>query len=102
MAARAQRGYGVQRERLQGDRGQLRRQLRELRSSGAGVFVIVGRPSGRVLVDDVSCPFVSDAAFTAKVIRGQGRKGRYLCAPDARIAMPEFGAVRCRHPADAV
>jgi hypothetical protein len=37
-------------------------QFRRRRSSGQGVFVIVGRPSGRVLVHDVACPFMTDDA----------------------------------------
>jgi hypothetical protein len=66
------------------------------------VFVIVGRPSGRVLVHHVTCPFMTDDAFEAKMIVRRGRKGRYLWTVNATAAIEEFGAVRCRHPADPI
>jgi hypothetical protein len=77
-------------------------EFRRRRVAGRGVFVIVGRPSGRVLVHDVSCPFMTDEAFRAKVLRRGGRKGRYVWAPNAETAIEAYGAVRCRHPADPV
>lgn len=76
--------------------------FRRRRSEGKGVFVIVGRPSGRVLVHHVSCPFMTDEAFSEKMVRRSGRKGQYLWAPDAATAIRGLGAVRCRHPADPV
>jgi hypothetical protein len=51
------------------------------------VFVIVGRPSGRALVHDVRCPFMTDDAFRAKVLDRGGRKGRYVWAANARVAI---------------
>jgi len=77
-------------------------EFRRRRAAGRGVFVIVGRPSGRVLVHDVGCPFVTDEAFLAKLVRRRGRKGRYVWVADAEAAIAEFDAVRCRHPADPV
>jgi hypothetical protein len=77
-------------------------EFRRRRSSGRGVFVIVGRPSGRVLVHDVRCPFMTDDAFRAKVLDRGGRKGRYVWAASARVAIETYGAVRCKHPADPV
>jgi hypothetical protein len=50
-------------------------EFRRRRSEGKGVFVIVGRASGRVLVHHVSCPFMTDQAFSAKMVRRSGRKG---------------------------
>jgi hypothetical protein len=44
-------------------------EFRRRRAAGRGVFVIVGRPSGRVLVHDVTCPFMTDEAFVAKTCR---------------------------------
>jgi hypothetical protein len=77
-------------------------EFRRRRAERRGVFVIVGRPSGRVLIHDVTCPFMTDDAFEAKMVLRRGRKGRYLWASDPASAMDEFGAVRCRHPADPV
>jgi hypothetical protein len=68
-------------------------EFRRRRAAGQGVFVIVGRPSGRVLVHDVSCPFMTDDAFRAKVLRRGGRKGRYVWAANAEAAIDAYGAV---------
>lgn len=65
-------------------------------------MVIVGRPSGRVLMHDISCPFLTEESFSAKVIDGGGRKGRYFWAPARAVAVAEFSAQPCRHPADPV
>jgi hypothetical protein len=77
-------------------------EFRRRRAAGRGVFVIVGRPSGRVVVHDVACPFMTDEAFVAKVVRRQRRKGRYIWAPSAEAAIAAYGAVRCRHLADPI
>jgi hypothetical protein len=66
------------------------------------VFVIVRGPSGRVLVHDVACRFMTDDAFRAKVLIRSGRKGGYLWAPNARVAIEEFGAVFCKQPEEPV
>ena len=77
-------------------------EFRRRRAGGRGVFVIVGRPSGRVLVHHVTCPSMTDEAFLAKTVRWRGRKGRYIWASSAEAAIAAYGAVRCRHPADPV
>ena len=77
-------------------------EFRETLASGEGVVVIVGRPSGRVVVHDISCPFLTEESFSAKVDDGGGRTGRYFWAPGRDAAMAEFGAQPCRHPADHV
>jgi hypothetical protein len=77
-------------------------EFQQRRSGGQGVFVIIGRPSGRVLVQHVTCPFMTDDAFRAKTVKHRGRRGRYVWAPDAPTAIEAYGAVRCRHPSDPV
>src|SRR4051794_32604474 len=65
-------------------------EFRRRRAEGSGVFVIVGRPSGRVLVHHVTCPFMTDDAFSAKHFRREGRKGRYVWAPSAEVAVRTY------------
>jgi hypothetical protein len=43
---------------------------------------------------------MTDDGVRAKVRERDGRKGRFLWAPDARVAIETYRATRCKHPAD--
>jgi hypothetical protein len=70
--------------------------VRVAKAAGGGI-VIVDTPIGNTLAHAADCSWVTETAFTTKVIDNRRKNGAYFATRDLREAVAVYGASRCQH-----